>query len=207
MSNLALIRVPKCGSTTLAHSLRPLFKSDDYPCLAPTHNTVGLFLSHDHPHDFVSMVRDPLQLYCSAYYYVRNVAAQGGFYDNLVQGLRKVVLEEHTKIALDTTLEEYLVSAPENDFMTVFFEGIEPKDFLFLGEVNQMQTSLDLFTRITGIPTNYEWANKNPNRPETLQPYWADPSVVSVFKKRNEQEYEVYAKSIEHFNHLKSTWL
>ena len=204
MSNVALIRVPKSGSTTLLRNLQRA--RNDHPCITHQHRPVSFFAEHGHAHDFITMVRDPLQQAVSCYYYVRNVANAQRMRDPNGQA-NLGVLAEHRILSEGMTLDEYLFTAPANDFAGKYFETAQPSDFAVVGVTNEMAASLALVTAITGIPTQERWDNKNPARPETLQPYYVDPAVAAEFKTRNAIEYDLYNKGVEHFEFLKAKWL
>lgn len=205
MNNIALIRVPKSGSSTIMHSIGGL--DDSRPCVIREHETVDYFNLHGHSHDFITTVRDPLQQYVSCYYYVRNVHNRFVFENPLEPFANPGSLFQHRLVALDTSLNDYLMAAPSNDFAAKFFCGAYPSDFAVIGETNQMDATLAVITAVTGISTTPTWMNKNPARPATLQPYYVDPAVAAAFKIRNAGEYDLYYKGLEHFNALKAKWL
>lgn len=203
MSNLAFVKIPKTGTQTVEASLD--HKAN--PCLLRAHLTVADFAKHKHGHDFMTMVRDPLQLYISAFYYIKNKkhAEKSG---HKPSDGRPRVLQHHGKV-IDAvaTLEEYLLNAPANDFLSLYTAGTQLSDFIFVGETNHMDESLALLGKILGVTTKHLWKNKNPKRPNTLQPYWVSADVATAFKARNSGEYEVYAKGMERFDALKAKWL
>jgi hypothetical protein len=152
------------------------------------------------------MVRDPLQQAASCYYYIRNLSnAQAIKNQNGERNLG--VLANHRLITETATLDEYLLTAPADDFAVKYFDGMQPSEFAVVGETNEMDTSLALITAVTGIKTHSLWENRNPARPATLQPYYVDPVVAAEFEARNAGEYDLYYKGIEHFNALKAKWL
>lgn len=203
--NISLIRIPKTGSTTLFRNL-PV-GSPDYPCLSADHIIRAEYEAHGHPHDYITMVRDPLQIYCSNFYFLKNRMNIQKVRPDYKPAPKMVLADHMNPIKAANGIEQYLVTAPTNDFITRYFSGALPDDFVFIGETNHMAESLALLSAITGLPTRYVWENKNPKRPSTLQPYWVPKGVGIAFKKRNEQEYELYAKSVERFNALKAKWL
>lgn len=205
MSNLAFVKIPKTGTQTIEDSLRPVFVEN--PCLTSMHLTVEQFSSHGHAHDFITMVRDPLQQYISAYYYTKNKMNAAAIGAPPTDGRPRVLREHRLVISATASLEEYLLNAPVDDFLVKYTAGTTMDDFIFVGETNHMDESLALLTAVTGIPTHSEWANRNPKRPMTLQPYWVPADVEAAFKARNAGEYEVYAKGVERFESLKAKWL
>lgn len=205
MSNFAMVKVPKTGTTTVVFGYQDLWKSEEHPCLSSAHWTISMWGERhgDHSHDFFTWVRDPLQMYCSSYYFLKNRIHRIEHASKSVEE-DKHPLYEHSLMLQDiTSLEEYLLEAPANDFMPKYFGGSDLKDYVFVGKTEEMSTSLQIFTKITGLPIKDEWRNKNPKRPETLQPYYVPADVAAKFKKRNYQEYEAHAKGLELFEAFK----
>lgn len=200
--NLAHIRIPKSGSTTIANNLDQI--RNQHPCLSRVHFSTAYFEGHGHSHDYIGMVRDPIQQYISAYYYIKNIRAQ----NVVAEGNRKNVLPELAAVVDATnSLNDYLLNAPINDFAVRYFGVIQPSDFFFIGTVNEMEASLAVLGAMAGFSPINVWSNKNPARPQTLQPYWVPNDIAQQFMARNELEYEMYFKGLEKFNQLKGQYL
>lgn len=205
--NKAFIRVPKTGTTSLINGIREAVDSPSHPCLTRAHDLATTLLAHDHGHDFITMMRDPLQTSASCYYFVKNRLNIEEFDPSVKAGGRSGVLTVHADlIETGVTLEEYLLQSPANDFFGKFFGPLQPADCAFVGSVDDMVTSFKLLTAITGIPSTWRWSNKNPKRPATLQPYYVSPEVTAAFKERNALEYELYTKGLEQFAALKKRY-
>jgi hypothetical protein len=206
MNNLAFVRIPKTGSTTLLQSLKGL---TEHPCIETQHQTIATMELHGHAHEYFTIVRDPLQQYISCYYFVKNSMNKRTVYRPLdAPDLGFGPLGGHQlAIASTNGLAEYLLNAPIDDFTSKYLSGTLPADMVVVGEVTEMGASLALISAVTGISTHLAWENRNPARQATLQPYYVDPAVVAAFKVRNAGEYELYAKGVEHFNALKAKWL
>jgi len=208
MSNLAVVRIPKTGTVSLLTGMLPLMVSDQYPCVTNLHKTTDYFNRHPHDHDFITMVRDPLQQYISCYYFLKNRAhiAETGRHIH-VDGRDGTLRTQRKAVEASTSLEDYLSNTVVGDFAERYFGKVAPESFMFVGETNQMEASIAVLSKMLNMPMQVHWENRNPKRPTTLQPYYVAPSVAAAFKARNASEYDLYERSVAHFNTLKATWL
>ena len=188
--SLAFIRVPKTGSTVIASQIQAL----NDPCLTDRHVTAAEFAAHGHPHEFITLARDPLQMQCSAYYYLKPRVRQPDLppaaykYDPLtIQMLQN-----------NCTLDEFLTEHPGDQFMAKYWAGEDPRNFLWVGLQTAMGESLGILESLTGLALENRYINMGTHSGVYVVP----DAVEQVFRARNQGEYEMYAKAVEKFETL-----
>ena len=189
---LAHIRVPKTGSSVLAFQLQ----SNKTECLTDRHVTAQEFATHEHPHEFITQARDPLQLQVSAYYFLLPRVFQHSDLPPAAYGYAPQTIE---MLQNRCTLEEFLTEHPGNQFMAKYWEGTDPREFLWVGLQSEMDVSIDMLNKLTTLNIENMYINVGP----TAGPYNVPPAVEEVFRYRNQAEYEMYAKAVEKFKSLR----
>ena len=188
--NLAFIRVPKTGSSVLAAGL----ESQQAGCLSIHHMTAVEFSTHPHSHDFITLARDPLQMQCSAYYYLKPRVHQ----PDLPPAAYKYHPTTIEMLQSNCTLEEFLTEHPGDQFMAKYWAGEDPRDFLWVGLQTAMGKSLAVLESLTGLVVENVYVNLGTNTGVYVVPR----EVEQVFRSRNRGEYEMYAKAVEKFETL-----
>jgi len=153
------------------------------------------FSVHGHHHDFITLARDPLQLQCSAYYFLKPRVNQ----PDLPPAAYKYHPITIEMLQNGCTLEEFLTSHPADQFMAKYWAGSDPRDFLWVGNQAEMGASLALLKSLTGLDIPDVPVNVGPHTGR----YEVPRDVESVFQRRNQGEYEMYNKAIEKFESLK----
>lgn len=197
------LRIPKSGTTTIVESINK--KYGDFPI---KHATVDQLLEMQQGLQFFTMIRDPLQQYCSMYYHYKAMIDDPEYPANLynARGNPKYDPDQLESVLKSNTLEEYLLNSPQNAFLGKFLCGLSPYSLICVGHVDHMDDTYKLFNKILDLPITPGWLRRNPNRKDN-NPYTVDNSILEQFKKRNEVEYDLYAQSYEHFNKLRERYL
>ena len=185
------IRIPKSGSTSLMVSIGA---SD--PNFNHRHRTVKEILQDGKDHKFYTMVRDPLEQYCSMYYYAKDMIGL----DIKENPMMEAFIDHVEAVKKYPDLEEYLLHAPPNAFLEKYLSGLNPEELVCVGRLDRFEESLELITKIIGIPTLNVWLKRNYKN----IPYTVSESTKSIFIKNNEHEYMLYNKSLLYFNKLRN---
>lgn len=183
--NSVFLRIPKSGSTSILASIlrvQPNFDS--------RHKTVDEIGKN---HKFFTMIRPPLQQYCSTYYFLKNI--DQNVYDEKNFMLTPFI--EHMNVINQVnTIEEYLLNCPKNAFLTKYLCGLSPYDLESVGHVDYMHETRQIFHVMYNFPILDIWARKNPDK---MDNYVVSFSIEEQFKLRNEVEYDLYCQALDHF--------
>lgn len=190
------IRIPKSGSTSMMASI-----SQVYPYSDNRHLTVSEILEDGKDHKFYTVIRDPLQQYCSMYYFLKNREDEVYNPDNFML----IPFVEHMDIIKQTnSLNEYLVNCPENAFLGKYLSGISPLNLESIGHLDHMDDTRKIFNIMLKLPIAPVWLKKNPC---VNGRYFVEKNIIIKFLKRNELEYDLYRQGYEYFNNLRKSYL
>lgn len=185
------VRIPKSGSTSYTASLSQTNINYD-----KRHLTIKQLLENGSNQKFYCFVRDPLEQYISMYYYAKNLDPSPD------QPMIDAFLEHIEVIKHCRSLTDYLLNAPHNAFLGKYLSGVNPNELICIGRTDKFEESLNLISKIVGIPVFNVWLKKNSYTVEDLS-----FGIVDKFMSNNELEYELYLKSLEHYNKLKNIYL
>ena len=194
------IRIPKSGSTSLMAAIAQVTPNFDN-----RHLTVKQILEDGQEHSFYCIIRDPLQQYVSTYYYAKGFVEQNLDFSDTPQPMLEAFLEHMQVIRQTTSLEEYLLNAPNNDFLGKYLSRLDPSELLCIGHVDQMYETRALFNKVIGLPIVPLWLKKGPMRQNG--PYTVEKSVKDRFISNNELEYHLYNKSLYLFDQFLKNYL
>jgi hypothetical protein len=198
MINVAFIRVPKCGTTSLALTLGVMHDAGIINlCSGTGLKTATVLEQHAHAHQYVTMIRDPLQQYLSYYHYLCKINADGKDISLGPQHIRT-----YMPLALSSpTQEDFLRDVPKNIMFRHFYSPLVKADFAYIGVVEQMARSNDLLQAIIGWRhvTNLD-INVNPDKP-IGQDYTTTYDPV-LFAAQCAQDYTYYNAGLDRFNTL-----
>jgi len=187
------IRIPKSGSTSIIASLAMTdakYQRD--------HLTVAQMLSDGEHHSFYAIARDPLSQYTSMYYYAKGFVERNLDFSDTPQPMLYAFLEHMKVIRQTTSLEEYLLNAPNNAFLGKYLSGMSPYDLLCVGLFDRFDESLELINKITGITMYPAHLKKNDYTPDPVS-----GDVLARFMSNNELEYDLYRQCVDYFNKLR----
>jgi hypothetical protein len=187
------IRIPKSGSTSIMASLAQTdakYKRD--------HLTVAQMSSDGEQHEFYAIARDPLSQYTSMYYYAKGFVEQNLDFSDTPQPMLYAFIEHMKVIRQTTSLEEYLLNAPNNAFLGKYLSGMSPYDLLCVGLFDRFDESLKVIENVTGITMYPVHLKKNDYTPDTVS-----GDVLARFMSNNELEYDLYRQCVDYFNKLR----
>jgi hypothetical protein len=189
---IAYLRVPKTGSTPLAFAL--IGNNIEYE---GGHVTALSLVGHAHPHEYITMIRDPFQTRISLYYAYKRMDGEGRIaaFANIPGHLRDRLL-----IRQGATVEDFLAASRDNMF-GAFYSGQDPSTFAYVGRVEEMTRSMELLKACMGFgPCSRTDANINPDHP-VGEPYSTAYSEAQ-FITDNPDDYAAYNVSLDRFNTL-----
>lgn len=198
MINVAFIRVPKCATTSLAITLDVMHQCGVINlCSGPGLKTAAVLEQHAHVHQYVTMIREPLQLYISYYWYLKRLNADG---KDIAVGPAHI-RNNMPLVLASATQEDWLRDCPKNMMFKHFYDPLTKTDFAYIGVVAQMDRSNDLLNAIIGFRhmTTMD-INVNPDKPLS-EPYTTtyDPDL---FATQCAQDYAYYNAGLDRFNTL-----
>jgi hypothetical protein len=203
------LHIPKCGGTSLIEILRMWFDGclflhyySAYTDTRPNHYTldnkhktcihghfdnakqVGVFSYYPDACQFVTVVRNPLDLALSGYFFDKGLYAKGQFYDN-GRKIEKLGFED---------INDYLKRGKSffNRFFpwqlnSVNYRQVIHDNFIAVGIVEELQNYVNVLAAILGKPV-YEVPALNPSVYDEAP----DPVAMADFIAKHELEFEIY---------------
>lgn len=125
--NTAFLHVPRTGGSSF-------YNKDLNICShAIGHGKLTDYTKQNHPHRFMTNLRDPYEI-CVSYYYV----------------------------AQNLTVDIYeFLDNPTNKLYSYYFEDMDILDFDFVGNIDEMEKSFKLLNSIFNVSVPYRHINKN----------------------------------------------
>ena len=206
LSDLAFVRVPKTGSTSLMQSLFPVIsETSGEVCLSGVHVPASFYAMHPHPHRLITLVRDPLQMYCSFYWFMKIRLAKKDFKTPLA--INPAHLENMALLNSGADLGTFLRECPPNQLFPFYYDTIPVSEYFYVGTVDDMKTSMTLLNRMTGIDTSKSMVASNVNgaKPSSGE-YPVSAETRSIFESRNAQEYSMHELALTRYSELKAEY-
>jgi hypothetical protein len=212
---IGFIRVPKTASTRLTLKLKNVTVFTPVDVCNWWHLPASQMIQqHDHPHDWVAGVRNPMQTYISFYWmYKRGIAERETL---IAEGkeVRPLPLPNQPQyqsnldiLTSDAPVEEWLATCYPDQMFAYYFAGVDPTDFAYLSVMEEMDTSDALFDVMYGCwPVLGFNGNINPDRMEPeLTPYVVDYSEAD-FMNRCPGDYDMYQRALTRFADLRNQY-
>ena len=175
------VHVPKTGGATIG--LLPGCRG---------HYPVSEFQAHDHAHEFFTMVRDPYDVMCSAYYFVIRKDI------DLTIGTSPFDIMNSELVKLP--IEEFLAHTPANQLYSHYYDTLTPRDFTIVGHTVEYSRTRELFARMTKRSLPNATLNVNPDH-KAGEAYDFAYSRKD-FAKRFDNDYQLYYEGLDRFKRL-----
>lgn len=198
MKNLGYIRIPKTGSRCIANYL--LDSQNKYLVCGQHHLPYTVLSTHPHEHNYFSFVRDPIQTYSSFYFFMKKRLLNPKEFNNPLE-YTNFNEKNVTILSSNATLEDFLLNCPQNQMIPYFIKPMGIENLSFIGISEKMDQSIFCFNKIFNLNVINYVANQNLDK-NFKEKYFVNHDVEKQFKKRNEEEYEMYNISIEKFKKI-----
>jgi hypothetical protein len=184
---ITYLRVPKTGSTVLAGTL-----SGNNITYCGGHVLPARLAGCDHTHEYVTMIREPMQTRASLYYaYLREPA----MFANIPGNDR-----DRPLVSSGASLEQFLAASHDETYGK-FFESLDIASFTFVGQAEQMARSFLLLHAVLNIRlVGPLQANVNPNKMVAV-PYTTNYDRKQ-FERDNPKDYIAYRAGLARFSAL-----
>lgn len=192
MKYIGYIRVPKTGSRCIADYL--LENQNSYMICGNHHLPYTILNNHDHSHTYISIVRDPLQLYCSFYFFMKKRSVDLKMFNNPLDYTQ--TNEKNMELLLSNVcLEEFLLECPPNQMLSYFIDPLPINDIDFIGTLEQLDKSIYCLNSIYNF--NIKNYKENYNIDKIEDSYSVSDDIRKKFISRNVREYEIYNMAME----------
>jgi hypothetical protein len=219
IDGLAFVYVPKTGGTFLNISVLP--NSDrlgpkNSPRMVHMPTSKVLSLTKDDIKLF-TLVRDPYDLACSEYFFLKEKVEYNTKYFNLNKDEKtkaevasrfvskltdnESYYEKLIKIYLERiSLEDYLEFISHNPIYPFYYDVRTPKSFHCVGVTEEMEKTIYLLEKMFGVICGK--GNYNKNLQKNVKSRYISNYSRDKFKKENNKDYEMYYEGVEKFNSL-----
>jgi hypothetical protein len=224
IDGLAFVYVPKTGGTFLNISVLP--NSDrlgpkNSPRMVHMPTSKVLSLTKDDIKLF-TLVRDPYDLACSEYFFLKEKVEYNTKYFNLNKDEKtkaelasrfvakltdnESYYEKLMKIYLEKiSLEDYLEFISNNPIYPFYYDVRTPKDFDCVGVTEEMETTISLLKSMFGVVCGKGDYNKNSQK--NVEERYTNYYSREKFEKENVRDYELYFEGKERFKELCENFL
>lgn len=181
---MAYIAIPKTGTSSIFEQLAmPKVCTSRHQT---RHVPAVATLDHNHDHSLITFIREPFQLYCSFYIFMK-WRIDNGFIGSPMQ-MFHANTENVALIQSGATLEEFLLQCPVGQFYPYFVNPLTAQDFDFIGNIDRFEESIVAFNAMFNLSLDVVHYNKG----QQDSPYVVSDEVVAAFKSRQSEEYVVY---------------
>lgn len=196
------IRVPKTGSHLMSYYLIDNTKYYTYGLFHYPYVVLESFVPADC--NWITVARDPFQLYCSFYFFMQNRV------HNLHAPTNPIAYTHNNEKNMElftnnVSVEEFLTECPKGQFLPYFWLPLQPNDFDFVGITEDMDKSLYVFNKMFNLDVKNNVYNNNPSK-KVNEKYILAKGIEEKFRKDNALEFELYELAKEKFNNLFEIW-
>jgi hypothetical protein len=194
LKRFGYIRVPKTGSGSIENYIE--FYKIKHRFCGIHHIPYTLLSNHKHDHEYFCFVRNPLQLYCSFYYFMKRVNSSPDNFNNPL--FFTPFYKKNIKLICEDNLDinDFLLNCDKNQMLSYFIDPLPLEDISFIGIFENMENSLKIMNEKFNMNIDNKKININHNK-DFKELYQVDSKIEKIFKNRNEREYEIYSKSLE----------
>lgn len=191
LGSVAYVTIPKTGTTAIGGLL--LRQRAQSVCLPSRHTPMREYERHEHQHTaFVTYTRDPVDIYCSLYYFVHRpegALLQGTVLDQLP------LIKQNVTIAQESAdVNVFLDNCVPNAFQSDMWGDREPEEFDFIGDSARPHESAEALSGFLGIEyTPRPLRNVNPMA--IGRTYRVPKSVRARFEGRCAGDVELHLRA------------
>lgn len=157
---------------------------------------------HSHTHVFYTQVRDPYDVACSLYFFLKRVGE-----GSRIAGSNVDADFYNAKLISDkASVEEFLENMCHNTTYTHYYDELDIKDFDCVGFTNSIGKTSLLVNKIFNINTQ-PLVNANVNPTKIKGDFYNFKFSRRQFKKLNEQEYKIFYDGLQKFESLCKTYV
>lgn len=229
---IAFVKVPKTASSAIYQGNSPEFcdgfsdLNDDYSCYIkhslPFHygnktnycawerSEQSICSSaykklHDHDHVFFTQVRDPYDIACSLYFFLKRGMEKSGAPTFIISSNIDADYHNSKIIAKGASINDFLENMKHNQTYTHYYDEIKIEDFDCVGLSTEIDKTKLLLKNIFNVNVETHITNVNPNK-KVSQQYSFEFSRKD-FEKLNEKEYFIFNNGINKFKKLCNKYL
>lgn len=159
----------------------------------------------NHDHLFYTQLRDPYDVACSLYFFLKNGNEKTGMPVSIIGSNIDTDYHNSQLVSNNISINEFLENMMHNQTYVHYYDDLNIKDFDCIGLSNDIKKTKKLFEKIFNVKIDTHVTNNNINK-KLNEPYNFKFNRTD-FKKLNEQEYEIFYEGIKKFNNLCNKYL
>jgi hypothetical protein len=229
-SAIAFVRVPKTGSSSILYETVPeicpgvidfsyngscfinhesnhisvnsiIKKYCNFPKFNQ-HVSVSVYKNlHTHNHFFYTQVRDPYDIACSLYFFLKKLG-----YGSRIMGSNVDTDFYNSQLILrGASINDYLENMRPNATFTHYYDELDIKNFDCVGFTNSLGKTSVILNKMFNLNIGPHVKNVNPRK--ELGEFYNFKFSRRQFKKLNEQEYKIFYDGLQKFESLCKTYV
>lgn len=160
---------------------------------------------HDHDHFFYTQVRDPYDMACSLYFFLKRKSAETKLPASIIGSNVDADYHNSKLIMGGASINEFLENMKHNQTYTHYYDFLDIEDFDCVGQSSDFEKTKNLLEVMFNINIKTHITNVNPNK-NINEPYNFNFNQ-KMFELLNQQEYEIFNRGIKKINALVKKYL
>jgi hypothetical protein len=194
--NIAFIRVPRSGAAPLVKVLQREEKAGRITvCSGYDPERATVLQAHGHTHQYVTVIREPLQLYIGWYHLLRARAETG-----MPMWFPAAQVTSDLAVA-SPTVEDFLTNCVKNQMFRYFYTPLVKADFAYIGVYEQLERSFALLQAVAGYRNDSPLAEAFNAKAQHGTVYATTYDPV-LFRAQCAQDYAYYDAGLDRFDTL-----